>query len=98
MTERRGPRVVEVVTDVLPAMRCRPDGRRCQVQRRVGQRFMPRLSGRCADDVKCSYRRVRRGRAAMDAGFDTYKLTDEHEMLRDTVRQLAEDKIAPRAA
>jgi alkylation response protein AidB-like acyl-CoA dehydrogenase len=34
----------------------------------------------------------------MDSGFDTYKLTDEHEMLRETVRQLAEDKIVPRAA
>ena len=35
---------------------------------------------------------------AMDADFDTYRLTDEHEMLRETVRQLAEDKIMPRAA
>jgi alkylation response protein AidB-like acyl-CoA dehydrogenase len=34
----------------------------------------------------------------MDSGFDTYKLTDEHEMLRETVRQLADDKIVPRAA
>ena len=34
----------------------------------------------------------------MDADFDTYRLTDEHEMLRETVRQLAEDKIMPRAA
>jgi alkylation response protein AidB-like acyl-CoA dehydrogenase len=29
---------------------------------------------------------------------DTYRLPDEHALLRDTVRQLAEDKIAPRAA
>ena len=34
----------------------------------------------------------------MDAAFDTYRLTDEHEMLREAVRQLADDKIAPRAA
>ncbi len=31
-------------------------------------------------------------------GFDAYRLSDEHAMLRDTVRQLASDKIAPRAA
>jgi alkylation response protein AidB-like acyl-CoA dehydrogenase len=30
--------------------------------------------------------------------FDVYRLTDEHIMLRQAVRQLAEDKIAPRAA
>ena len=30
--------------------------------------------------------------------MDTYRLPDEHALLRDTVRQLAEDKIAPRAA
>jgi alkylation response protein AidB-like acyl-CoA dehydrogenase len=29
---------------------------------------------------------------------DTYRLPEEHMLLRDTVRQLAEDKIAPRAA
>jgi hypothetical protein len=29
---------------------------------------------------------------------DSYRLPEEHELLRDTVRQLAEDKIAPRAA
>jgi len=29
---------------------------------------------------------------------DTYRLPEEHVLLRDTVRQLAEDKIAPRAA
>ena len=34
----------------------------------------------------------------MNPSFDTYRLTGEHEMLRETVRQLAEDKIAPRAA
>ncbi|HEY9476636.1 MAG TPA: acyl-CoA dehydrogenase [Mycobacteriales bacterium] len=34
----------------------------------------------------------------MDAQFDIYRLSDEHEMLRATVRELADDKIAPRAA
>jgi alkylation response protein AidB-like acyl-CoA dehydrogenase len=34
----------------------------------------------------------------VDAAFDGYRLSDEHRMLRETVRQLAEDKIAPRAA
>jgi alkylation response protein AidB-like acyl-CoA dehydrogenase len=30
--------------------------------------------------------------------FDTFTLPEEHQLLRKTVRQLAEDKIAPRAA
>jgi alkylation response protein AidB-like acyl-CoA dehydrogenase len=30
--------------------------------------------------------------------FESYRLSDEHEMLRQAVRQLADDKIAPRAA
>ena len=30
--------------------------------------------------------------------FDLYRLSDEHEMLRESVRALATDKIAPRAA
>src|SRR6185312_1709363 len=30
--------------------------------------------------------------------FDVYRLPDEHQMLREAVRSLAEDKIAPRAA
>jgi alkylation response protein AidB-like acyl-CoA dehydrogenase len=34
----------------------------------------------------------------VDTSFDTYRLAPEHTMLRETVRQLAEDKIAPRAA
>jgi alkylation response protein AidB-like acyl-CoA dehydrogenase len=34
----------------------------------------------------------------VDASFDTYRLGEEHVMLRESVRQLAEDKIAPRAA
>jgi alkylation response protein AidB-like acyl-CoA dehydrogenase len=34
----------------------------------------------------------------VDAAFDTYRLGDEHTMLRESVRELAEDKIAPRAA
>jgi alkylation response protein AidB-like acyl-CoA dehydrogenase len=33
-----------------------------------------------------------------DPDFDVYRLTDEHQMLRQAVRQLADDKIAPRAA
>jgi alkylation response protein AidB-like acyl-CoA dehydrogenase len=33
-----------------------------------------------------------------DSEYDTYQLTDEHRMLRATVRELADDKIAPRAA
>ena len=35
---------------------------------------------------------------ALNADFDTYRLTDEHDMLRAAVRRLAEDRIAPRAA
>ena len=34
----------------------------------------------------------------MDPTFETYRLAEEHDLLRDTVRRLAEDKIAPRAA
>ena len=34
----------------------------------------------------------------MDTSFALYSLTEEHELLRKAVRQLAEDKIAPRAA
>jgi alkylation response protein AidB-like acyl-CoA dehydrogenase len=34
----------------------------------------------------------------VDASFETYRLAEEHTMLRESVRQLAEDKIAPRAA
>ncbi|MGH3098901.1 MAG: acyl-CoA dehydrogenase [Streptosporangiales bacterium] len=34
----------------------------------------------------------------MDADFDLYALSDEHRMLRSAVRELADDKIAPRAA
>ncbi|HVY10165.1 MAG TPA: acyl-CoA dehydrogenase family protein [Mycobacteriales bacterium] len=34
----------------------------------------------------------------MNAGFDLYTLPEEHELLRKTVRELADDKIAPRAA
>jgi alkylation response protein AidB-like acyl-CoA dehydrogenase len=34
----------------------------------------------------------------VDPSFDTYRLSEEHTMLRETVRQLAEDRIAPRAA
>ncbi|UQX89579.1 acyl-CoA dehydrogenase [Jatrophihabitans telluris] len=35
---------------------------------------------------------------AFDPDFATYRLTDEHQMLRAAVRELADDKIAPRAA
>ncbi len=34
----------------------------------------------------------------MDPSFATYRLAEEHTMLRETVRALAEQKIAPRAA
>jgi alkylation response protein AidB-like acyl-CoA dehydrogenase len=34
----------------------------------------------------------------MDSGFPLYALTEEHDLLRKAVRELAEDKIAPRAA
>ena len=34
----------------------------------------------------------------MNPAFDTYVLPEEHELLRKTVREVAEDKIAPRAA
>jgi alkylation response protein AidB-like acyl-CoA dehydrogenase len=35
---------------------------------------------------------------ALNSGFDTYRLSDEHEMVRAAVREVAEDKIAPHAA
>jgi len=35
---------------------------------------------------------------ALNPNFDSYRLSDEHTMLREAVRSLAEDKIAPRAA
>jgi alkylation response protein AidB-like acyl-CoA dehydrogenase len=34
----------------------------------------------------------------MDPAFDSYRLSDEHEALRDAVRDLAEKEIAPHAA
>ena len=34
----------------------------------------------------------------MNPAFDTYVLPEEHELLRKTVREVAQDKIAPRAA
>ena len=34
----------------------------------------------------------------MDPDFDTYRLSDEHEALREAVRALAEKEIAPYAA
>ena len=34
----------------------------------------------------------------MNPGFDTFVLPAEHQLLRKTVRELADDKIAPRAA
>ena len=36
--------------------------------------------------------------ATSDPGYSLYALTDEHRMLRQAVRELAEDKIKPRAA
>ena len=35
---------------------------------------------------------------ALDPAFDLYELPEEHRMLRAAVRELAEDRIAPRAA
>jgi alkylation response protein AidB-like acyl-CoA dehydrogenase len=35
---------------------------------------------------------------ALNPDFSIYRLTDEHDMLRSAVRELAEDKIQPRAA
>ena len=35
---------------------------------------------------------------SMDPTFDTYRLTDEHDVLRETIRTLAEKEIAPHAA
>ena len=35
---------------------------------------------------------------ALDSSFDLYQLSDEHKMLRAAVRELADDRIAPRAA
>src|SRR4051795_8853333 len=34
----------------------------------------------------------------MDQSYDLYSLSEEHQLLRRAVRDLAEDKIAPRAA
>ena len=34
----------------------------------------------------------------MDPSYSLFGLTEEHELLRKSVRELAEDKIAPRAA
>jgi alkylation response protein AidB-like acyl-CoA dehydrogenase len=34
----------------------------------------------------------------MNPDFDTYRLSDEHEALREAVRALAEKEIAPHAA
>ncbi|MFG2819013.1 acyl-CoA dehydrogenase family protein, partial [Kitasatospora sp. NPDC048365] len=34
----------------------------------------------------------------MSDGFDLFRLSEEHEMLRESVRALAEAKIAPFAA
>src|SRR6266487_777397 len=34
----------------------------------------------------------------INPSFDVYRLTDEHTFLRQVVRELAEDRIAPRAA
>ena len=34
----------------------------------------------------------------VNPGFDLYTLPEEHQLLRKTVRELADDKIAPRAA
>ena len=34
----------------------------------------------------------------MNQDFDLYRPSEEHEMLREAVRALADDKIAPRAA
>jgi alkylation response protein AidB-like acyl-CoA dehydrogenase len=34
----------------------------------------------------------------MDPSYDLYSLSEEHQLLRKAVRELAEDKIAPRAA
>ena len=34
----------------------------------------------------------------MNVDFDTYRLSDEHEALRESVRALAEKQIAPHAA
>ena len=34
----------------------------------------------------------------MDADFDLYRLTDEHEAVRDAVRAVCTDKVAPHAA
>ncbi|HSP38794.1 MAG TPA: acyl-CoA dehydrogenase [Frankiaceae bacterium] len=34
----------------------------------------------------------------MNSGYDVYGLTEEHELLRKSIRELAEDVIAPRAA
>src|SRR6185437_4820596 len=35
---------------------------------------------------------------ALNPNFETYRLAEEHVMLRQAVRELAEDKIAPRAS
>jgi alkylation response protein AidB-like acyl-CoA dehydrogenase len=47
---------------------------------------------------EAEYCEVAEGSAHVDPTFDTYRLSEEHTMLRETVRRLADDKIAPRAA
>ena len=34
----------------------------------------------------------------MNPAFETYRLSEEHDLLRKSVRAMAEAKIAPRAA
>ena len=51
-----------------------------------------RLAGAWAVPGAGSYHRV------MSSDFTAYALTEEHEALRESVRQLADDKIAPYAA
>ncbi|HEX2361607.1 MAG TPA: acyl-CoA dehydrogenase family protein, partial [Jiangellaceae bacterium] len=34
----------------------------------------------------------------MEAGFDLYRLSDEHEAIRDAVRAVCTDKVVPHAA
>ncbi len=48
--------------------------------------------------MTCNAIRARRTIGVMTPDFDAYTLSEEHTLLRDTVRALANDKIAPRAA
>src|ERR1700712_5962565 len=52
----------------------------------------------CPSKPPISHDLPEEGGAAVNPAYDIYGLTEEHELLRKSVRDLAEDVIAPRAA